>query len=157
MRVAAAILAAGTSSRLGRAKQLLPIEPRSQHAGSHDTLLGHALHVALASPCAPVGVVLGAHKEEIQVSVLPRFPGVEVIANPSFAEGIAASIRAAARWASDLAVSPDGLLLLLCDQPRLDAAHLGRLVARFAASSGERPVGSTYAGSIGVPAVFPRA
>jgi molybdenum cofactor cytidylyltransferase len=194
--VAVAILAAGSSSRLGRPKQLLPIRgirreteqmisrSRSPRDGiavpselasgpqriedlalrvgrEKDTLLGHAIEVALSLGDAPVAVVLGAHRKEIEAALFPRFrERVAWIENAAFAEGMASSIRAATEWARTLTVPADGLLLMLCDQPRISSSHLRRLVTTFASDGdGEqrRPVGSLYGGSVGVPAVFPRA
>ena len=55
------------------------------------------------------------------------------------------------------ALSPDcaGALVLLCDQPALQASHLQTLVERWR-SVPARAVASAYAGVVGVPAVLPR-
>ena len=138
------VLAAGSSSRLGRPKQLLELagEPLVLRAGR---LLREA-------GCERVVVVLGAHAAAIE-PVLAR-AGVEILQNAAWAGGMGTSLAAAARWA--LAGAATALLVSVCDQPHLDAAHLRALIA----ASGERAggvVASRYAGVGGVPAVLDRA
>ena len=63
------------------------------------------------------------------------------------------SIRIAVAWAELRACQ--GLLLVLCDQPRLTAEHLSHLITRF--EQGGIAVASYYAGKNAVPAIFSRA
>ena len=65
--------------------------------------------------------------------------------NPEADEGMASSIRVGV----SLAGADARLLILLCDQPRVTAAHLSALIAVDAPI-----VASGYAGIAGVPAVF---
>lgn len=135
------ILAAGASRRMGRPKQLLPYKGSS--------LLAHAAHRALATGCA-VDVVLGANAEACRREL--RDPGVRILENLDWPEGIAASIRCGV-----LAAPADcrALLVMLCDQPRIPTEHYNALVAAWSA----QPAGivaSTYDGTVGVPALFPR-
>jgi molybdenum cofactor cytidylyltransferase len=76
-----------------------------------------------------------------------------VLENAEWEQGMASSVRLAARWAAS--VDLDGLLLLVCDQPRLGSAQLERLMLAF--RGGETVIASFYAGVPGVPALFPRA
>jgi molybdenum cofactor cytidylyltransferase len=85
------------------------------------------------------------------VACLEGLP-VTVIPNPGWAEGIASSIRRGVEWATRQA--SDAVLLLVCDQPALDAAHIDRLLSRY--GTGARVVASSYADSLGVPALFGR-
>ncbi len=142
MKVAAAILAAGSSSRLGRPKQLVP------HRDS--TLVRETAQCALAA-CDPVAVVLGAHADEVATALDGL--AVELIANFAWHEGIASSIRVAASWAQGVGVN--ALALLVCDQPRLTADHIRALVSAHRAS--RVTVASLYSGRLGVPAVFGRS
>jgi CTP:molybdopterin cytidylyltransferase MocA len=135
MTVAAAILAAGESRRLGRRKQLVEIEG--------EPLLRRTARIALASRADRVAAVLGAYREEIEPSLAGL--AVEVVDNPEWREGMGSSIRAAVAWAR----GAEFLLLLVCDQPHLATPHLDALIARRAL------VGSRYAGTIGVPALVP--
>src|SRR5947208_14502915 len=78
------ILAAGASTRLGVAKQLLAFRGRS--------LLRHAVEEALASGCRAVVVVLGAHAARLQEDI-DELPAL-VVLNPRWSEGMGTSIRA---------------------------------------------------------------
>jgi CTP:molybdopterin cytidylyltransferase MocA len=141
--VGLALLAAGTSRRLGRPKQLVSWEG--------EPLLRRVAAAACASRAAAVTVVLGAEADRIR----PALEGLplEVLANPAWAEGMASSIRTAVTWARRRGC--DALLLAVGDQPRLTAAHLDALIA--ASAAGERAVASAYDGALGVPALFPAA
>lgn len=142
MSVAGVILAAGASVRLGRSKQLVLVDG--------EPLLRRTARLACATTCARIAVVVGARADEL----LPTLGGldVDVVVNHAWAEGMAASVRAGVAWAEARAAT--GLLLLVCDQPRLTGAHLGALLAAHAREGGS--VGSAYAGAIGVPAVIDR-
>jgi CTP:molybdopterin cytidylyltransferase MocA len=75
--VAAVVLAAGGSTRMGRPKQLLPWRGRS--------LLWRAADVALEAGCSPVVVVLGAAADRLR----PELDGipVTVVENPDWEQG----------------------------------------------------------------------
>jgi CTP:molybdopterin cytidylyltransferase MocA len=140
MRVAAAILAAGASRRLGRPKQLLPYR---------DTTLLRAVAVEVcAAACDHVIVIVGAYASAVSANVagLP----LSVVRNIHWREGVASSIRRAISWA--VRAEYDGLALIVCDQPRLTRAHLDRLIALHRVTG--RPAASRYDGIVGVPAVF---
>ncbi len=61
-------------------------------------------------------------------------------------------MRTATAWA--IRSRCDALCLIACDQPRLTAEHLDRLVAAFERLGECAAVGSAYGGVVGVPAVF---
>lgn len=136
--VAAVILAAGASRRLGEPKQLVRLE--------EETLLERAVRVAAQAGCSPILVVLGASSETIlaQIAFLPA----EIVLNPEWEEGMASSLRAGIHA---LPAQTRGVLLLTCDQPTVTAAHLQRL----ASNAPTEPVASRYADKHGVPAYFP--
>ncbi len=138
MKVAAAVLAAGSSSRLGRPNRL---------ARPESTLVRATARCALAA-CAPVAVVLGAHADEVATALDGLV--LELIANFAWREGIASSIRVAASWAHG--VGANALALLVCDQPRLTTTHVRALVSAHRTS--RVTVASLYAGRLGIPAVF---
>ena len=142
VRIAAAVLAAGGSRRLGHPKQLVP------HGAS--TVVRETVRCALAA-CDPVAVVLGSSADEVALALDGLI--VDLVANFEWQDGVATSIREAATWAQRVGV--DALALFVCDQPRLTIAHVRVLVATHRAS--RAPVASRYAGVLGVPAVFVRA
>ena len=82
--VAAVIIAAGSSSRLGQPKQLLVFEG--------EILLQRAIRIAREAGTSRVLVVLGAHRQQIEDRV--DLSDVEIVVNPDWEEGMASSIRA---------------------------------------------------------------
>jgi molybdenum cofactor cytidylyltransferase len=135
MRVAALILAAGASTRLGSPKQLVLL------AG--ETLLKRAVRVAREAGCTPIVVVLGASAEMIQSEC--ELEDAVIVINQSWAEGMGTSVRAGVGALQDV----DGCVVMTCDMPAVTASHLRVLMA-----SGD-VTASGYADRRGVPAYFP--
>jgi molybdenum cofactor cytidylyltransferase len=139
MAVAAVVLAAGGSKRLGEPKQLVRLGP--------ETLLERAVRVARESGCSPVVVVLGAdHVRVLENSVLGD--AVSVI-NYQWEQGMASSIRLGVRTLESVAKDTEGVLLMTCDQPAVTAKHLSQLMLRAEVKA------SRYMGKNGVPVFFP--
>jgi CTP:molybdopterin cytidylyltransferase MocA len=137
--IAAIVLAAGASTRLGKPKQLAML------AG--ETLLERAIRTAQQAGCAPIVAVLGAaHVEILAHSQLGD--SVPVI-NHNWQEGMASSIRLGVRTLEAVAREAEGAVLLTCDQPAVTADHLRALIAT------RQVTASAYAGRRGVPAYFP--
>lgn len=141
------LLAAGSSSRLARPKQLLPYQGQ--------TLLRHAAEVAVASPCRPLVLVTGALHDEL----LPEIDGLpfHVVRNDNWADGMGGSIAAGLADLETAVEAPkvDAIIVILCDQPLLTEEIIGQLIVQFQAT-GQPVVASTYAGTQGVPALFSR-
>jgi CTP:molybdopterin cytidylyltransferase MocA len=156
MRLAAVILAAGESRRLGEPKQLV----RVGHGAGSETLLGRTVRVVREAGVDAVFVVLGAHAERVEAEA--ELDGVVVVRNPAWASGMASSIHAGIAAVQAGMPEVEAAMLLVCDQPRLTAEHLRRLmdasVSDANVSDANGPgatVASEYAGMPGVPAVFP--
>jgi molybdenum cofactor cytidylyltransferase len=145
MKVAAILLAAGASTRMGRTKQLLPY--------GDETLVRWAARIALDSVCTPVLVVLGARSELIRTE-LEDLP-VQLLENRQWAEGLGSSVRCGIRGALALHPDLDAIVLLLADQPQVTAETINRLVAA-AQKSAQPIIASAYANTLGVPALFTR-
>jgi CTP:molybdopterin cytidylyltransferase MocA len=145
--VAAIVLAAGASRRLGQAKQLL------MHEG--ETLLARSIRLANEVGAGPVLVVLGASHEKIRAAV--SLDGVKLVINENWEQGIASSIHAGVNSLDEVGSSVSGVLILSCDQPRLTTAHLRALTESFTAQGEPSIVASEYVGVHGIPAVFPRS
>lgn len=138
------ILAAGASSRMkGKAKQLLPWKDT--------TLFGHALEQA-KKVSDSVTVVLGARAERIQNAI----PGtVESIHNSDWDMGMGSSISKGIQHILKENPSADGILIMLVDQPLLDAAYLNQLKSEFERDL-SKITATAYGEKIGVPAIFPK-
>lgn len=103
--IAAILLAAGESTRMGQPKQLLDWHRQPLVVAQTETLL--------KAGCRPVIVVLGAHAAPIR-PLLPAQPDVQVTTNHHWRAGRASSVRTGAR-----AVPPtvDGIVVVSVDQP----------------------------------------
>ena len=140
--ICAAILAAGSSSRLGTPKQLLKLDGQ--------TLIERAARAALGAGLARVLVIVGRDGDAIR-QTLRELP-VEVYFNPAWPEGMASSVRLAVENAGQA----EALLLTPCDLPRLSSAHLRDLIETW--QNGDAPiVASRYNETLGAPLVIGRA
>jgi CTP:molybdopterin cytidylyltransferase MocA/ADP-ribose pyrophosphatase YjhB (NUDIX family) len=142
LSVAVVVLAAGSSTRLGRPKQLLPLSGRP--------LLERTLDLTRAAPFTQRLLVLGAHAREIAAAVDTR--GFTVVVNPAFASGQASSLRAGLRA---LDADIDAALVMLGDQPLVPAWLPASLADAFnpAKHVAARP---RYAGYPGNPVLLSR-
>jgi molybdenum cofactor cytidylyltransferase len=139
----ALVLAAGASRRLGTPKQLLPFRG--------EPLVHRAAHTAFDAGFWPVVVVVGCRADEVRAA-LAGMPLVTAT-NEAWEEGLASSIRVGLGRLAECAPSAAGVLLLACDQPLVEAAHLDALAAA-ARASGAAMAASSYGGTLGVPALF---
>ena len=118
-RVAAVVLAAGMSRRMGAANKLLaPIDGAPMVARVVDALL--------ASKADPVLVVLGHEAEEVREALAGR--DVRFVENPAYEEGLGASLRAGIEAVDE---TVDGALVALGDMPWIRSAHADALIAAF--------------------------
>ena len=134
------ILAAGSSSRLGKPKQNLIYKGQ--------TLLQKAIETAIASVCREVIVVLGANSGVIRPNIENK--PVHIIHNADWEEGMALSIRLGV---TELKKNPetDSVLLMLCDQPFVQTALLDQIIQ---AKSKKGIVACVYNDTIGPPVLF---
>jgi molybdenum cofactor cytidylyltransferase len=139
MTVTGVVLAAGASRRLGRPKQLLPYRDT--------TVLGATLDVARAAGFDQLIVTLGGAAEAVRGQV--SLCGADVVTVDDFGTGCSASLRVALERVDPQAA---GIVLLLGDQPRMEASTVRRLVAE---RDGDIMV-CRYADGIGHPFWFGR-
>ncbi len=144
--VAAIVLAAGASRRLGQPKQSV------SYGG--ETLLERAIRLARDAGAAPLVVVLGAGEKLIRASV--AMGDAICVINENWEQGIASSIHAGLGTFDAGTAGAAGALIMSCDQPRLTADHLRALLREFAVGGADSIVASAYACVVGIPAVFPR-
>jgi molybdenum cofactor cytidylyltransferase len=144
--VGAILLAAGTSSRMGQAKQLLPL-------GS-STVLAQTLEHARAAGVAEVVLVLGSSADSIRHQ-LPQtlLDGVKVVVNHSYEQGMASSLRSGL---SALDPQTAAALILLGDQPFTLPQTLHRILQAYR-DSGAQIVIPTHQGTRGNPVLLDRS
>ena len=135
---AAVILAAGSGRRMGGPKALLRV--------GGETLLRRTAKVALEAGCAPVVAVVGGWEPDLGDLA------VQIRVNTEAAEGMASSLRTGI---AALPPETEAVLILTVDQLAVDASLLRGLLA-LAAADPMRPAACAYAGTPGIPAVFPR-
>jgi molybdenum cofactor cytidylyltransferase len=144
--VGAVILAAGGSSRFGQPKQLLTFQGES--------LVRRAIRAAMAAKCARVAVVVGDTQALIEAEI--RVSGADVVENPEWRRGLGTSIGCGLRHLIALAPELDAVVLVACDQPYVEAETVAALVKKRA-STGKAIVASSYANTLGIPALFGRS
>jgi molybdenum cofactor cytidylyltransferase len=140
-RIAAIVLAAGRSTRMGAANKLL-----ADVGGK--PMLRWAVEAALASRARPVLVVTGHQEGEVRGALAGL--NVAFVANPDFAKGLSTSLKAGI---AAVPAACDGALVLLGDMPQVDAGDLDRLIAAFAPGAIVVPV---HEGRQGNPVLWAR-
>ena len=125
---------------MGRPKQLL------QYHG--ETLVRRVAISALAAGCDPVLAVVGREQEAIAAAL--KDLAVTLVPNHNWERGMGTSLRAGVT-----ALPPVGAAFVLtCDQPQVTADLLLKMIERHR-ESGQQIVACEYAGTIGVPVLFP--
>ena len=142
-RIAALLLAAGRSERMGRCKQLLPLAGKP--------LVRHGLETLLAAGVEDIIVVLGARGGEI-VRAIDDLP-VTMVENSDPASDMAGSVRVGLA-----AVAGDTQAVLVClgDHPLVKAATVQALTDSHAAYP-DKIIIPLCNGRKGHPTLFPRA
>lgn len=142
-RLGAILLAAGGSSRLGRPKQLLKFEG--------ETLIRRAARSLAESIYFPIVVILGAELDASikEISDLPVYTAV----NEFWEDGMGSSIRTGLEKLQQLEPKLDGVLITLCDQPKISREVLERFATELSESKASAVV-SAYDGVTGVPALL---
>lgn len=144
-QVSLILLAAGESRRMGTPKQLLPYKETS--------LIRHAATVAVTSQCNPIIVVLGANSDRI-VPELNNLP-VHICQNPNWKTGMSSSISLGIKTLVTIQSNIDAAIVALADQPLITATVYNKLIELYLETK-QKAVASTYANTIGVPALFDR-
>jgi len=143
-RIAAVVLAAGRSTRMGAINKLI-----AEIGGK--PLVRIAAEQALASHAAPVIVVTGHERAKVEAA-LDGLP-VRIVHNPDYAEGLGTSLK------TGIAAVPDdaaGAVVCLGDMPQVDHALIDRLLSAFDPERGALVVVPTIDGRRGNPVVWSR-
>lgn len=144
-KISALILAAGESSRLGRPKQLIQFHGR--------TLVRRVVDAVAAADCCPIVVVVGSDSDKVAREL--DQPATLVVENEDWKNGIGSSIRRGICRLIDAAPEAEAVLLLVCDQPFVDAMLIKDLILRRT-ESGKPIIACSYADTLGVPTLFDR-
>lgn len=152
--IAAIILAAGSSSRMGagRHKLFLPLGERP--------VLIHVLEAVLAAQTRPIVLVLGHQAAQARTLLNPylHLPDLQIMENPAYQQGMSTSLRAGlqALTGSNEYIAPEhigGAIILLGDQPLITTSIIDDLVATWQ-TGGKRIVAPLYNGKRGNPVLF---
>lgn len=139
------ILAAGSSSRLGKPKQNLVFQ------GS--TLLQRSVKAALAADCQQIAVVLGANAKIIEPTIVDQ--PIQIIHNSDWEAGMSSSINCGLTTLLKTTPQLQSVILMLCDQPFADASIINQLIK--ASANNKHLVACNYNGTVGVPALFDKS
>jgi molybdenum cofactor cytidylyltransferase len=141
--VAAIVLAAGSATRMGELKQLLPV--------GEQPMVRRVTEAICTTGLAQVVVVVGAQAEAV-TSALSGLP-VDIVVNKAWAGGMSTSLRAGLG-----VLHPEirAALVALADQPGLTPGLLQTLIGRYHASH-KLIVAPVYRGRRGNPVLFDRA
>jgi len=145
--IAAIILAAGASTRMGSPKQLLELQGKP--------LVVRACEAISGAEIKDIIVVVGANAAQVSAALALAKQPVRIVENPAWPEGMGASIRAGA---AAIANDHNGALIALCDQPRFSTEAVKKMLAAWNAAGGAPDVivAARYAGRAGAPAIFGR-
>ena len=135
-RVAAVVLAAGSSMRMGRNKLLLDL--------GGESMVRRAVRAAVGAGVDQVVVVLG-HDEPLVRAELAGLPCTPVV-NPDHAQGAGTSVRTGVRQVAAVA---DALVVVLADMPYVTAEMIATLVARYRET--RAPLVASHYGAIQAP------
>jgi molybdenum cofactor cytidylyltransferase len=142
--IAAVVLAAGQSTRMGAVNKML-----AEIGGK--PLVRIAAEQALASRAKPVIVVTGHEREQVQAA-LAGLP-VRFTHNPSYAGGLGTSLKVGIAAVPDDA---DGAIVCLGDMPQVDHQLIDKLIAAFDPGRGALVVVPSINGRRGNPVVWSR-
>jgi molybdenum cofactor cytidylyltransferase len=143
-QIAAIVLAAGRSTRMGADNKLL----RKLHG---TPMVARTVATVAASPASPVIVVTGHEAKAIETALAGQ--RVQFVANPRYAEGMSTSLKAGLGALPD---DLDGVLVCLADMPAVASADIAKLMAAFNPTEGRAIVVPTHQGKRGNPVLFAR-
>jgi molybdenum cofactor cytidylyltransferase len=171
--IGAVILAAGESSRFGRPKQLIQFGGQS--------LVRRIVDAADEAGCSPIIVVVGDDDEKNAIQSphlhplpLPRGEAIpdgtladliqceleqtpaKIVKNRNWRAGIGTSICVGVQGLIDNEPTVETIVLLVCDQPFVDAEVIKKLIA-LQVQTKRAILASSYSDTLGVPALFDRS
>jgi molybdenum cofactor cytidylyltransferase len=142
-QIAAVVLAAGKSTRMGSNKLLKPV--------NGTPMIRQTVETVLQSRASPVVVVTGHDAGHLKQAL--KGLDVVLVDNPHFAQGLSTSLAAGV---GSLPASADGALMVLGDMPLVPAATLNKLISAFDPQEGRSICVPVYQGERGNPVLWGR-
>lgn len=137
------LLAAGTSSRMGQPKALLPIGQK--------LLIQHQIN-QLQGLGRPITLVLGAHAELIQAALNER--ELNFIFNKDYTKGMGHSIAAGVKAIKTSGRDAQAIMICAVDQPLIDMGHYQNLIQKAQQSDFSIVQSASDEDWRGIPTVF---
>lgn len=131
LSVAAVVLAAGLSRRMGAPKMVLP--------WGSTTVIGQVLSILVQAGVNELVVVTGGARQQVEQAVAqPRLlANIRCVYNPEFArEEMLASLQLGLKAVQSQEEKIAAILVVLGDQPQMEAALVERVLAAWAAGAG---------------------
>jgi molybdenum cofactor cytidylyltransferase len=144
LNVAAIVLAAGQSRRMGKQNKLLA------EIGGIPMVI-QTINAIHRSTVSSITVVLGHEAKAVEAVLTGR--NLQFVQNPDFAEGLSTSLK---RGISAMPPDVDAALICLGDMPRISSVEIERLIAAFAPSEGHVICVPTHNGKRGNPVLLGR-
>ncbi|HWQ03897.1 MAG TPA: nucleotidyltransferase family protein [Longilinea sp.] len=119
--IAAVILAAGRSTRMGSSKMLLPWKDK--------TVLDSVIDLAESAGLNPIVVVTGAFHDDIHLLLSKYFKRIEEIHNPSYAQ--LEMFHSIKLGVESLVQRCGAAIIFLGDQPQIETELIDDLISRF--------------------------
>lgn len=141
-QVAAVVLAAGQSQRMGPANKLLELL-------DGQPLVTRVVDTLLATAARPIVVVTGHEADRVRAALSGR--DVQFCHNPDYADGMSTSLCAGI---AVLGSEIDGALICLGDMPRVRPAHIEALLGAFDPADGRAVVVPMHKGRRGNPVLW---
>ena len=144
MNIAILILAAGSSSRMGVIKQLLPIGDKM--------LLEISIDNAIQSIISDTYCVLGANAQAIQDSL--DHCNIDFITNNDYKTGLSSSIKKGINHLQSR--NYDAILMTLGDQPYVNSSLLDKMIITYN-NNPNKIIACSYGDKVGIPVLIPKA
>ena len=145
-RVGAVVLAAGSSSRMGEAKQLLPL--------ADSTVLERTLQNLNAAKVDEIVLILGFSAETIRQRISDSpMKNLRIVVNHKYGQGMATSLRTGLAALSE---NTDAALIVLGDQPFIRPETLDRIIDQYRQSDAQIVI-PIFQGSRGNPVLLDRS
>ena len=146
-RIAGIVLAAGTASRMGRNKLVLPVHGKP--------MVAHAVEAATAAGLDPVIVVTGHEAAAVRQAIIKAIGKTQVtfVQNDDFARGLSTSLRAGI---GAVPRNCEGAVVLLGDMPGITASLIEKVVQAFDPAEDRAICVATARGERGHPVLWGR-